>query len=114
MKYSDNTSTLRDMKILVEKFVKDRKWGKYHIPRNLAKSICIESAELLEIFQWDTLDGPVTNEGVRMMQLEEELADVLIYCISMANATEVDLAKAISDKLRKNELKYPATNQKKT
>ena len=97
------------MKKLVEKFVRDREWEKFHTPRNLAESICIEAAELLEIFQWSLANKPdsILNDSVKFGRLKEELADVLIYCLSFANRAKIDIAKAIADKMEKNGRKYP-------
>lgn len=81
------------------KFQKERDWKKFHTPENLAKSISIEAAELLEHFQWEK-EYNVTEVG-------EELADVLIYCMYMADALDLDIKEIISDKMKKNAKKYP-------
>ena len=85
-------------------FQKERDWKKFHTPENLAKSISIEAAELLEHFQWGK---EYDSEGVA-----EELADVLIYCIYMADAMDFDIEKIISDKIKKNAVKYPVLKSK--
>jgi len=77
-----------------------RDWAQFHTPENLAKSIMIEGAELLEHFQWDN-----TFEKEAMV---EELADVMSYCLLMADCLGVDLEQAIHKKIDKNEMKYPA------
>ncbi|MEM1666389.1 MAG: nucleotide pyrophosphohydrolase [Nitrososphaerota archaeon] len=104
--HNDNVTTINELKVLVENFVKARKWEKFHTPRNLAESICIEAAELLEIFQWN-LENESINDPITLDKIKEELADVLIYCISMANNVKIDIATSIVDKIRKNEEKYP-------
>ncbi|WP_407411681.1 nucleotide pyrophosphohydrolase [Methanobrevibacter sp.] len=81
------------------KFQKERDWKKFHTPENLAKSISIEAAELLEHFQWEK-EYNVTEVG-------EEIADVLIYCMYMADALDLDIKEIISDKMKKNAKKYP-------
>jgi len=108
MRY-DAVTTINDLKSVVEKFVKDRRWEKFHTFKNLAESICIEAAELLEIFQWNIGDeaDSVVNDPVKFNRLKEELADVLIYCISMASSARIDIAEAIFNKIKKNEKKYP-------
>lgn len=88
----------------VRKFSIDRDWEQFHIPENLAKSICIEAAELLECFQW--------NNAYNQNEVEEELADVLCYCINMADAIGADLEKIILKKMMKNEAKYPVEKAK--
>jgi len=109
MHYNDAATTVNDLKKLIERFVRDREWEKFHTPRNLAESICIEAAELLEIFQWDLANesDSILNDSVKFGRLKEELADVLIYCLSLANRTKIDIAEAIADKMEKNERKYP-------
>jgi NTP pyrophosphatase (non-canonical NTP hydrolase) len=83
MEHKDNT-TLQNLKTSVRDFVKDRDWEKYHTARNLAESISIEAAELLELFQWslnEEDESGVTGDPVKLRKVEEELADVLIYCV---------------------------------
>ena len=86
------------------KFQGERDWKKFHTPENLAKSISIESAELLEHFQW----GNEYDVG----EVSEELADVLIYCIYMADALDLDVREIIKNKMKKNALKYPIDKSK--
>lgn len=88
---------------MARKFVDDRGWSKFHKPKDLAMSISIEAAELLEIFQW-TDRCPSGKDGKRA---GEELADVILYCASLANALGLDLAEAIEEKIEKNNRKYP-------
>lgn len=80
-------------------FVAEREWDKFHTPENLAKSISIEAAELLELYQWNT--NPDQQE------VEEELADVLTYCIHLANRLDLDIDEIILSKLEKTRVKYP-------
>ena len=90
---------------LIKKFNKDRDWGKFHTPSNLSKSICIEAAELLECFQWD-------NDNFNLDNVKEELADVMIYCLQMAIALDVDPIEIIKNKMDKNAKKYPVEKAK--
>ncbi len=95
----------------VRQFRDARDWRQFHSPKNLSMSIAIEAAELMEHFQWLT-----TEEAAHLPQqdpqarqaITEELADVLIYCLSLADILECDVAQIIFDKLAKNEVKYPA------
>lgn len=80
-------------------FQVERDWKKFHTPENLAKSISIEAAELLEHFQW----GKEYDES----EVADELADVLIYCIYMADAMDFDIKEIIYAKIDKNAVKYP-------
>ena len=82
------------------KFTKDRNWEQFHSPSNLAKSITIEAAELLECFQWN-------DEEYDLNHVKEELADVLVYCLDLVNKLGLDADEIINEKMTKNELKYP-------
>lgn len=90
-------------------FRDDRDWTQFHNPKDLAVSISLEAAELLEIFQWSGTDLEVEK---KCNQAKEELADVAIYCIYMAEALGVDLPEAISEKIDKNAVKYPVDKAK--
>lgn len=90
------------MKELQEKLIEfqaERDWKKFHTPENLAKSISIEAAELLEHFQW--------QKEYDSSEVADELADVLIYCIYMADAMDFDIEEIILNKMAKNAVKYP-------
>lgn len=89
----------------IRKFRSDRDWGQFHSPSNLAKAISIEAAELLEEFLWD-------NENYNKQNVEEELADVIVYCIHMTDALNVDIENIINKKMDKNEKKYPVEKAK--
>ena len=109
MKMNDNICTLQKIKKTVKKFVTERDWIKYHTPRNLAESICIESAELLETFQWSLNDNNKKNVSFNFQNsnISDELADILIYCISLSNTLEIDITQTILNKIRKNKRRYP-------
>lgn len=81
------------------KFRDDRNWKQFHTPENLAKSISIESAELLENFQW--------GKDFDRDNVLDELADVMNYCILMADALDADVIEIINNKINKNDEKYP-------
>ena len=82
-----------------------RDWRQFHTPKDLALSLTLEAAELLEIFQWSGGDLQVL---AKREQLQEELADVLMYCILLADVTGLDLDETVLAKLKKNIEKYPA------
>lgn len=88
----------------VLKFRDDRNWKQFHNPKDLAISISLEAAELLEIFQWSAEDLQCKD---RKDRIREELADVLSYCILMADACGLDMDEIIREKVRKNGEKYP-------
>ena len=83
----------------LRQFVAERNWQQFHTPENLAKSISIESSELLELFQW--------SEPSSIEEVKDELADVLTYCILLADKYDLDVEKIILEKLEKTKAKYP-------
>lgn len=83
----------------VRDFVAARDWAQFHSPENLSKSIAIEAAELLELFQWGTTPSDV--------EVADELADVLTYCIILADKLNLDPAQIVLDKLHASREKYP-------
>ena len=106
---SDNTTRILQLKQKVQKFVDEREWGKYHNVKNLSMSIAVEAGELMELFQW--LDESESTEAMKSretrIKVREELADVLIYCLDMANLLNIDVTKAVLEKIERNQSKYP-------
>lgn len=88
----------------VLKFRDDRDWKQFHNPKDLAISISLEAAELLEVFQWSAEDVRCAEKADK---IKEELADVVNYCILMADACGLDLDEIVREKLKKNNEKYP-------
>ena len=88
----------------IRKFTEDRDWDQFHSPANLAKSICIEAAELLECFQWD--------DNYDIEKVKEELADVLVYSRNMLDKLGLDEDEIVNAKMAKNEGKYPVEKAK--
>ncbi len=108
---SDAVTTLEDLRGVMRAFVAERKWGKYHTARNLAASVAVEAGELLELFQWLTPEEAgerARKDAAFRKAVGEEMADVLMYLISLANAMDLDLSRAIEAKMEKNREKYPA------
>jgi NTP pyrophosphatase (non-canonical NTP hydrolase) len=85
----------------IMKFRDDRDWAQFHSGENLAKSICIEASELLEVFQW-------SEQEKSLDKVKEELADVLLYATLMADHYHLDIDEIMLNKLIRNEEKYPA------
>ena len=113
---NDSRVSISELKERVQQFVKDRKWLSYHHPKELAISIAIEAAELLEIFQWEDkepLEDMRKDEGLTR-RVRDELADVCIYALCMANQMHVDLAHAVQEKIKKNEDRYSVADVLKT
>ena len=86
--------SLDELKLKIDKFNKARDWDQFHSPANLAKSIVIEAAELLECFQW--------NDEYNLDDVKDELADVINYCIQMSMVLDLDIKKIVNDKMLKN------------
>lgn len=91
------------------KFRDDRDWKQFHNPKDLAISISLETAELLKVFQWSGTD--VSNEG-KQEKIKEELADVLNYCVLMADACGLDIDEIVQEKIKVNNEKYPVSKAK--
>ena len=89
----------------IRKFSDDRDWNQFHTPATLAKSISIESNELLECFQW-------SDKDYNLDAVKEELADVLVYCVNMLDTLQLDADEIINRKLNINERKYPIEKSK--
>ena len=88
----------------MQKFTDDRDWDQFHSPENLAKSVAIEAGELLECFQWD--------DDYDLEELSDEMADVFVYLIDLADKIGVDLLEIADRKMDKNALKYPVEKAK--
>jgi len=95
---------MNDLKEAFRQFTDERDWDQFHTPENLAKSISIEAGELLECFQW--------NDDFDKEAVCEELADVISYCVMLADKLDVDLKTIVMDKLEKTRAKYPVEKAK--
>jgi NTP pyrophosphatase (non-canonical NTP hydrolase) len=106
-----NDTSIVTIQKAVRSFRDARDWRQFHSPKNLSMSIAIEAAELMEHFQWLTTEQATAlahNDAASRRAITEELADILIYCLSLADILECDVTKIILDKLAKNAQKYPA------
>ena len=99
----DNETTLRELKELVEKFGKERNWGRHHTPKNLTMNIAIEAAELMEHYVWEREGKPDEDE------VADELADILFNVLNFANSENIDLSSAFISKYEKLQKKYPVS-----
>lgn len=97
-------SDINDIQEKITRFRDDRNWKQFHNPKDLAISISLEAAELLEVFQWSGTD---IEAGNKKDKIAEELADVMIYCGLMADAVGLDVEEIILKKLNRNDEKYP-------
>jgi len=105
---SDKQVTLQDLKEKMAEFVRERDWEQFHTPKNISMSIAIEAAELMEHFQWLTVEQSQTLDAKALADIGEELADIVIYSLSMANFLKLDLSDTVLAKMEKNIRKYPS------
>ena len=93
----------------LRKFASERQWEPFHTPKNLATALMVEAAELMELFQWKTPEESqaVKTDATLRARVGEEVADVFLYLIQLADHSGVDLGEAVEDKLAKNAIKYP-------
>ena len=101
------TDPLRDLRDELRVFAAERDWDQFHSPRNLATALAVEAAELLEPFQWLTDEESRSLPPETLAAVEEELADVLLYLVRLADRLDVDLAAAARAKIVRNGEKYP-------
>lgn len=102
--------SLRELTEFMARFVGERDWKRYHTPKNLAMSIAIEAAELMECFQWSDQEDleALRSDADRYLHVQEEVADILAYCLSFSSVLEFDLGEAFRAKMEKNSVRYPA------
>lgn len=98
---------LSELKSRVHDFNVSRNWQEYHTPKNLACAISAEAGELLELFQWLTPEQSQSLENDSRQAVAAEMADILIFTLSLADTLQIDIAEAIINKLEKNAIKYP-------
>jgi dCTP diphosphatase len=101
-----------DIKSLQKKlreFAQEREWEQFHSPKNLATALAIEAAELLEPFQWlkEEESRRLSENPADFARVEDEIADVMIYLLRLADQLNINLEQAVKEKIRKNAEKYP-------
>jgi dCTP diphosphatase len=104
---SDTDTTIEALRQRLREFNRARDWGQYHSPRNLAMALSAEAGELLALYLWCEDDGPQPRVASREPRVAEELADVAICLLNLANEAGVDISEAVAAKLSSNEEKYP-------
>ena len=105
----DDTTTVQDLKTVVEDFVEERDWAQFHSPKNLSMALAIEASELMDLFKWKTVEEAQEEMKDKLLEdATDELADIIIYSIAFANRNGIDIAKAVTSKTEKNKAKYPA------
>ncbi len=105
---------INDLQNEVKKFRDERDWKQFHTPKNLAMALSVEVSELAELFLWDDNKSSFDTAINKREHLQEEMADILIYLLSMADVLNIDLSNAVIDKLSKNRRKYPIEKSKGT
>jgi len=105
---SDTDTTLQQLKEKMATFVREREWEQFHTPKNLSMSIAIEAAELMEHFQWLTVEASKSLPDEALADIGEELADIVIYSLSLSNVLGLDLSQTVLAKMEKNIRKYPS------
>jgi dCTP diphosphatase len=110
MQNNDATTTVAELRKLVADFVAERDWSQFHSPKNVSMALAIEAAELMEHFQWLTIEDSrsLRDDPQKLADVGEELADVVGYSFALANELGLDLSTAIRAKMIKNAQKYPA------
>ncbi len=103
---------LDDLKLRLRKFAADRDWDQFHSPKNLSMALIAEAAELVEHFQWLTEEQSASLSSEKLKEVEEELADILIYLVRSADKLGINLIEAAQQKIEKNDQKYPANKVK--
>ena len=106
---TDSKMTIKDLKKIVDSFVNERNWKKFHSPKNLSMAISIEASELMELFQWHDLDQAkeVMKAGKIRDEALDEIADIFYYLVRISDKLNIDIEKALIKKMKKNRKKYP-------
>ena len=104
---SNTTDRLDHLRVRLAQFAAERDWDQFHSPKNLAMAVSAEAGELLEHFQWLSEEDSSALSPQAIAEVREELADVLLYLIRLADKLNVDLDASALDKIAKNALKYP-------
>lgn len=103
-------TTIAELQKMIRRFIKERKWQRYHVPDKIATAIAVESGELQKLFLWvpqKVSDRAKKKDSAIRKKVEQELADILIYCLSFADRLDIDVPKIIKDKIRLNRKRYP-------
>ncbi len=111
---TDDTATLSSLKQRVRDFAVERDWLQFHSPKNVSMALAAEAGELMEHFLWTDSGASHdrAHEAKRRQDIQDELADIVIYALEFANVTGIDLASAIEAKMAQNAAKYPVEKAK--
>ncbi len=103
-----NDDSLAQLTKRLDRFAKERDWEQFHTPKNLAMALTVEAAELLEHFQWLTAEESAELSAAKKGEVQDELGDLLIYAVRLADRLNIDIIDAAHRKHDKNKDKYPA------
>ena len=106
------SDSLSELRARINQFVQERDWEQFHSPKNLAMAMIVEAAELVEHFQWDTIEESHQLTPENREQVAHELADTFVYLLRIAEVTGIDLISAANAKIELNAKKYPVDKAK--
>ncbi|MGY6271968.1 nucleotide pyrophosphohydrolase [Achromobacter denitrificans] len=101
-------SDLEEIRLAVRRFAAEREWQPYHTPKNLAMALAGEAGELVSLFQWLSEAESRAMPAARLADAADEIADVQMYLVALADQLGIDIAAAVAGKMEKNARKYPA------
>ena len=104
--------SLAELRQKIDNFVNERDWAQFHSPKNLAMAMIVEAAELVEHFQWDTIQESYEISTEKRQEVALELADTFVYLLRLAEVTGIDLIQAANEKIALNAIKYPVEKAK--
>jgi NTP pyrophosphatase (non-canonical NTP hydrolase) len=104
--------SLDELRQKIDAFVNERDWAKFHSPKNLAMAMIVEAAELVEHFQWDTIQESYDLSAEKRQEVAHEIADTFVYLLRLAEVIGIDLIQAANDKIALNAIKYPVDKAK--
>ncbi len=102
---------MKKLQSQIREFAKKRRWQMYHSPKNLAMALSVETAELVEIFQWMETEESRTVDDATLKHIEQEIGDIMIYLTNLANQFNLNPITAAKKKIKLNEKKYPVVNR---
>jgi NTP pyrophosphatase (non-canonical NTP hydrolase) len=104
--------SLAELRQKIDAFVNERDWAQFHSPKNLAMAMIVEAAELVEHFQWNTIQESYEISTEERQEVAHELADTFVYLLRLAEVTGIDLIQAANEKIALNAIKYPVEKAK--
>lgn len=115
MSNQDKTTNIQELKDILLEFREKRNWEKFHNPKDISMAISTEVGELIELFLWqdkDKISEKIKNDVKFRKEVENELADIIIFCINFANATNFDISEIVKRKIESNNIKYDPKKSK--